>query len=350
MTFRRTHRLIATGLLALCTGISFQALGQEDRRDRYPVDRFYLETKGASPFRTFLSRFKLGLSVGYGHTFYRHDLEGFSIIKQEGAGPHIFEGPVTAGDSVQGFSNWFNDATPGGLRAGNNDFIANSDTTELRFKGSGHSIPLNVSLHYEFDRYRIGGGFTFEYHTIGAFRSTSFENEIGEFRPGFSNGAFKRYYGMIGAKVYRYYDYVLVVDAQIGAFNLGGQFNKGLIKKGAYFNFGATIERDFSEIFRGFVRPSIEFKNYTLSLPEGGGEIKHSMPALNIQFGVFLSLHPLKRCPVKDCHTQINHVHGGKEYRSRRHPIFKKQNPHYGENYPNLIKYKGKNKKIRNPY
>ena len=47
---------------------------------------------------------------------------------------------------------------------------------------------------------------------------------------------------------------------------------------------------------------------------------------------------------------QINHAHGNREYRSRMHPIWKKQNPHYGENYPNLIKYKGKNKYKLNPY
>ena len=46
----------------------------------------------------------------------------------------------------------------------------------------------------------------------------------------------------------------------------------------------------------------------------------------------------------------MNHAHGNREYRSQVHPIYKKQNPHYGENHPNLIKYKGKNKYKLNPY
>jgi hypothetical protein len=32
------------------------------------------------------------------------------------------------------------------------------------------------------------------------------------------------------------------------------------------------------------------------------------------------------------------------------HPFWKKQNPHYGENYPKLIKEKRKNRKKLNPY
>jgi hypothetical protein len=46
----------------------------------------------------------------------------------------------------------------------------------------------------------------------------------------------------------------------------------------------------------------------------------------------------------------MNHAHGNREYRSRVHPFYKKQNPNYGENYPRLIKYKGKNKRKLNPY
>jgi hypothetical protein len=71
---------------------------------------------------------------------------------------------------------------------------------------------------------------------------------------------------------------------------------------------------------------------------------------LYLTVGFTYSLPELPRCFLKDCHAQINHAHGNKEYRSRRHPIYKKQNPGYGENDPTLIKYKGKNKRKINPY
>jgi hypothetical protein len=154
---------------------------------------------------------------------------------------------------------------------------------------------------------------------------------------------------MIGAAVYRYEEYLLIVDANIGGYKLGNDF-EGSIKKSVYFNLGAAIEREMSEYFRLFVRPSYEFKNYTISIPEGGQSIKHRFNAFYINFGATYRFPEPRRCPIKDCRGQLNHAHGNREYRSRVHPIYKKQNPHYGENYPTLLKYKGKNKKKLNPY
>jgi hypothetical protein len=74
------------------------------------------------------------------------------------------------------------------------------------------------------------------------------------------------------------------------------------------------------------------------------------MDGFFVNAGITYRVPELRRCFLKSCHGQINHAHGNREYRSRRHPIHKKQNPHYGENYPVLIKYKGKNKKKINPY
>jgi hypothetical protein len=141
-----------------------------------------------------------------------------------------------------------------------------------------------------------------------------------------------------------------VLDANIGGYKLGKNFNKGLIHRGLYYNFGATVERDLSEYFRAFVRPSYEIKSYTLNLPDAGQSIKHRFNAFYLNIGATYRIPELRRCFLKDCHAQLNHAHGNKEYRSRRHPIYKKQNPHYGENYPVILKYKGRNKKKLNPY
>ncbi len=104
-----------------------------------------------------------------------------------------------------------------------------------------------------------------------------------------------------------------------------------------------------SEYLRLFVRPSFELKSYKLNVAESI-PITHKFNAFYINVGATYRLPELRRCPVKTCKGQINHAHGNREYRSRIHPIYKKQNPHYGENYPTLLKYKGKNKKKLNPY
>ena len=74
------------------------------------------------------------------------------------------------------------------------------------------------------------------------------------------------------------------------------------------------------------------------------------MNAFYVSIGVTYKIPELPRCFLKDCHAQINHAHGNKEYRSRRHIFYKKQNPGYGENDKTLIKYKGKYKNKLNPY
>jgi hypothetical protein len=201
-----------------------------------------------------------------------------------------------------------------------------------------------------FERYRIGGGYSFEYVNMGSFKPTNYGSSISSFSPDFSSFFLKKYFGMLGASVYRYEDYLLVVDANIGGYSLGKNFDKSVIKKGMFFNLGVAVEREMSEYFRLFVRPSYEIKSYTVNIPETGESIKHKFNAFYFNIGATYRFPELRRCPFKTCRAQINHAHGNREYRSRVHPIYKKQNPHYGENYPNLIKYKGKNKKKLNPY
>lgn len=160
----------------------------------------------------------------------------------------------------------------------------------------------------------------------------------------------RKYFGLIGVAVYRYQDYLLVIDAQIGGYRPSKAFNLGQIQKGVYYNIGATIERDMSEYFKLFIRPSYDIKSFTINIPETGQSIRHRFNALYINVGATYRFPELRRCPIDGCRAQINHAHGNKEYRSPIHPIHKKQNPYYGENYPTLIKYKGKNQRKLNPY
>ncbi len=310
------------------------------------MDHFYVDRQGPGFLRVILSKVTFGLSTGYGRTYYSHKLDGFGVFQKPDSIPKIF----TSGDVTAGYSNWFNKSESATNTQDASTFLVNSDTTALRFKAKGFNIPLKATLHVEFDRYRIGGGYSIEYAHVGDFSATNYGDEINSWTPEANNYFLQKYFGSIGATVYRYYEYSLVMDMNIGGYSMGKKFDKSMIKRGVYFNLGATVERDMSEYFRLFVRPSFEIKGYKLSMPEANQTINHKFNAFYINVGATYRIPELRRCYNKDCKVQINHSHGNKNYRSRVHPIYKKQDPHYGENHPKLIKYKGKNKKKLNPY
>ncbi|MEJ2004267.1 MAG: hypothetical protein P8X57_04725 [Cyclobacteriaceae bacterium] len=332
--------------------ITIPLAAQDDRDVSIPLDHFYAKPVN-SGLRSFFSKFYLSLSTGYGQTFYKQDLSEFAVLQQPDSFPVIFNGAGGISGSINGYRYWFNRAEPSGSRnySPSTDFVVNGDSSDLAFTGRGWSIPLNVTVHFEFDRYKVGGGFMMEYHRPGDMGPNRFSDQINAYSPDFNSTFYKKYYFLFGAKIYRYNYYVLSADAHIGGFSLSRKFDKTQISKGIYLNLGVTLERELSEYVRVFARPSYDLKTVTLNLPESGGQsVKTNMNALFVQFGITYRIPELKRCFIKECRTQVNHQHGNMEYRSRAHPWYKKQNPHHGENYPTLIKYKGKNKKKMNPY
>ncbi|MFN3839930.1 MAG: hypothetical protein ACK4RF_04405 [Cyclobacteriaceae bacterium] len=339
-----TVRITILTLLLCSTG---QVVAQKDKDVSIPLDHFYVDRQGPGIFRKLISKLTFGLSTGYGSTTFRHQLDGFALHQPATGGPVLFNPNLP----TTGFSNWFNRIEPTTLSIVPGDFVVNSNTAKIGFRSKSLTIPLQATVHVEFSgRYRIGGGYSFNFVRLGDFKPLTFGGDLRNFNPDFSSFFLKKYFLLLGASVYRYEDYLLTVDMNIGGYSLGKNFDKSVISKGLFFNLGTSIEREMSEYFRIFVRPSYEFKNYDLNFAEAGQNIKHRLNALYIHLGVTYRIPELRRCFLKECRIQINHAHGNREYRSRVHPIWKKQNPHYGENYPNLIKYKGKNKRRLNPY
>jgi hypothetical protein len=320
---------------------------QSDKDASIPLEHFYVKRQGPGFLRKILSKVTFGLSTGYGRTTFKHELDEFGILQNPDSTPRLFQPASVA----SGYSNWFNKVQTASNTTMPGAFLVSSDTAKLGFKNKSFNIPLKATLHVElFERYRIGGGYSFEYTNLGEFKPTNYGDQIRSFSPEVSSFFLKKYFGMIGASVYRYNDYLLVVDANIGGYSLGKKFDKSVLKKGVFVNLGVSVEREMSEYFRLFVRPSYEIKSYKINIPETSQSITHRFNAFYINVGVTYRFPELRRCFLKTCKAQMNHAHGNREYRSRVHPIYKKQNPHYGENYPTLIKYKGKNKKKLNPY
>ncbi len=321
---------------------------QDEEKPTFPLETIYAKRK-SYPIRKLFRNIKFSASIGAGNTFFRHQLDGFTIFQNTGQSPRIFpSGPVPP----KLFSNWVNDTTTNILAVLPDSYLINSDTAKLRFKGNGFNFPIHIAIHYEFlGKYRIGAGFGYEAMFMGNFKPITFTDKIGSFQPTNSSGIMKKYYGMAGYSFYRLQDYLFTGNLLIGGYQPGNNFAKGLIQKGININLGVTVERDLSEYVRLFVKPSLDFKSYTLTIPASGDKsIKHNLNAVYLQIGLTYSLPELPKCFHSECKIQMNHAHGNKEYRSRVHPFYKKQNPNYGENHPTLIKYKGKNKKRLNPF
>ncbi|MEM9856774.1 MAG: hypothetical protein AAF843_05445 [Bacteroidota bacterium] len=333
-----------------CHGVT----AQNDEKPAIPLDHFYADPQSGSVLRKLLSKLHFSLETGYGRTYYRQDLSDFSLLQRSDS-LFIFspELNTAGGNLTTAYDNWFNTGSVKSDVSFSNtdDFLLGGDSTDFKFRSVGTGIPIAGMIHFEIDRYKIGGGVMFEYHRVGRFRPSDFGDRINSFDPDFKSALYKKYFILLGAKVYRYHEWLLSVDSRIGAFRLGGNFNNSVIQKGIFINFGATVERELSEYFSAYLRPSFDFKNYTLNLPESSLSVNHSMNALYIGIGIKYRIPEHPKCFIKNCTTQINHQHGNSRiYRSRMHPIYKKQNPHHGENYPKLVKYKRKNKRKLSPY
>ena len=318
--------------------------GQDQEKPKIPLDHFYVKRQSGGMFRKVLSKINFGIGTGFGNTFFSHKLDGFGIYQLPGVNPQIFSGtPATR------YGNWVNDVSIDKSAISGSAYVTPAGATDLSFKGNALNIPLQAFAYYSFSRYRIGAGYSYELMSIGSLAPTSLGDQIRDFQPPSPTGFVRKYYAIIGASFYRVGDYLFTGDLQIGDFKPKSNFAPS-VTGGMYYNLGVTIERDFSEYFKGFVRPSYEIKSYSLAVPESGKAIDHTINAFYLNVGVTYRIPELSRCFIKDCHAQINHAHGNKEYRSRRHAMYKKQNPGYGENDKKLIKYRGKNNRRINPY
>ncbi len=306
-----------------------------------------------NPFRRFISKFTVSGSIGYGVTFHSHEISGIGIIQNPNSVPLLFDNTFSVTDTIPvAYANWV--TTPTVLRNVPIDaaaFLLGTDSIPITYKARGTNIPISVSVHYTFERYRIGGGFSFEAYTIGSYSPNEFKNDLQSFKVDFSLSNYVRWYFLLGGEVFKTKRNMMVVDAMVGTYKQQKKhFDPNLIKKGIFFNLGVRFEHSLSEYIKVYLRPSVEFKNYTVTFPESGYSITHNMPAFYTSIGIMWRLPDRNKCPISNCHTQINHHHGRKNYRSRVHPFWKWQNPDYGQNYPKLLKYKGKNKRKISPY
>lgn len=301
-----------------------------------------------SPIRAILNKFSLTVASGYGRTFYAHE---FNAKILESYSAQIMVGSYTLNGneiSYKGAANWLNatQEKSGTVSLSEYNFV-NQDTISIGYRGSGNSIPINAILTLDIDRFRIGGGVSLEYHKVGTLKPKVDILQYG-YVPNFKSTLFFRYFLNITARIYDYKGWAYNAEIQIGKMKYGSAYSNAVLQKGVYFNVGFPFEYELSEYFFIVVKPSIDIKNYTVTLPqvEGGdlpSSIQHNQMAFYLHLGVRLKFPEIPRCKIKSCQTQLKHVHGNREFRGQ--PFYKEQNPKIGELYPGFYSDKSKNRK-----
>jgi len=356
-------------IIVLCFAVAPGLIAQQvDIYEKYNIYR--------NPIRVFINKFSWTLTTGYGRTYYKHDLSGY-LFYQNRTGQYILPADQSvSGTQFQGYQNWFNDPSLGpevsvrnpfdvpfddlnnpvlNPELQNSFFFANGDTTTLGFRGVSHGIPITLQLHYNFlEKFRIGLGYSWEKQFVKPLKPTHFTDRVRPYEPNFNATRYSRLFGTAGYKFYEYYNHLFVAELQVGRIRSGPkEFNRDAITQGMYFNFGVSMDKELSEYFRIILKPSIDIKNYNVSVP-GGPDIRHGHPTFFLQVGVSINYPEIPRSPIPNDKTQVKHVitdpDTGRRMEVRGQPFWKWQNPKMGRNHRQLIRYKGKNKKKLNPY
>lgn len=356
------------------------ALGQLgrslDAMGKLPPDFYVRNNIYRDPMRVFLNKFSFTLTTGYGNTHYNHDLKGVYFYQDQNQQLILSNNMETLPRRFQGFGNWLNNPMLSDTVLFDNifdvpynylpnpvfndtlrtdSFVIDTDTTSLGFSGVYHSIPIQLSVHYNYGDFRIGGGFNWERQFVKSLDpSTTLGGQIRPYQPNFDATSFTRWFGMIGYKFYEYWDYSFFAELEAGNINAGRQFNEQFISRGIYTTIGISIEQTWSEYFRLILKPSYEIKNYTMTLPDGVTTIRHNQNAFFIRFGISINIPEIPRSPIESDHVQLKHVitdpKTGRRVEVRGQPFWKVQNPKVGQNHRKLWRYKKKNKRKLNPY
>lgn len=323
-----------------------------------------------SPFRVFINKLSWSISSGYGLTNYSHSLAGYNFY-QDTESQLILRNDVDPGDTFNGYGLWMSKPVAGeeivledrfevpyqylgnpvnNPLLANETYFANADSIDLSFSTRAATIPLLLSVHYNFKEFRVGFGFQYEKHFIKSLEPSTNQLLIRNYDPGFKSTRQTKWFGLFGYRFYEFWDYTFVGELQVGAVNPGPDISTSAIGIGQklFVNLGVNIEHNLSEYFRVTVRPSYDFKRYTINIPDGT-DIKHNNSAWLLSVGLSINIPEIPRSPQDSDHVQLKHVmtdpSTGKLIEVRGQPFWKKQNPKVGENHRKLWRYKWKNKR-----
>ncbi|GAA5036993.1 hypothetical protein GCM10011506_32840 [Marivirga lumbricoides] len=296
-------------------------------------------------FRRVLSHFSAEVAIGYGNTRYRQNLDDYSLYSTNG-NLYIL-GSDSAYNLSVGIGNWLNKPfVTDTLNTSNAVFYdANSnegapgssyliESGEKRLRGGGHAVPVHVKLHFNYLRYRLGAGATFELNTTAKMSLKGFPDYINSYESDFNSFFTQKYYITAGVRYWDWWNFSYYADIEFGKFKLPeSTFPSSTVSENSYWNFGFPVEKNLSKYFHLVMRPSIDLKSINTQIPTGE-TIKTNMWNVQFQVGIRVSFPLYRNCPIKNCEAQKEHIHVDKKFRGQ--PIHKIQNPKVGENHPYL--------------
>ena len=310
-----------------------------------------LQKQLVSPVRKILNQFNFNIEKSYGYFSYQNPLEGVSVIRNP-RNDQLYIVPLGEESLARpnvAYRNWFNrfaEYDPG--RIDDDSQIVRTDTTNFVFRNSGRYNPLTlrVSLslkkldkgHFERtgekqyldeDMIRVGAGIGFGAHK---FRHPSSEQDIDPLLRRYTLPNAKLSTTKIFASVtYNFYtmgDFSVLADVYGGVWKIKESLiNTEHINYDPFFNVGIMFQTKFSKYFKGYIRPSIEMRSYTLA--NEFVSIQHKYTMFSIDLGLLLKYPIYPRNKYSADMVQMEHVFNGKMYRGR--PFYKRQNPRYGQ-------------------
>ena len=173
--------LIGFSLLLFTTPQSLYAQQDRQMQERSPnEDVVKPEDVKRSTFRVILNKVTVGVNLGYGLNYYQQKLP-YSVMRK---GNQHYISPLD--NSSIWYTDWLKNPQRDPLATnGTPDAIHSEDSTSLRLKGFGHSLPLALDLHVVImDRFRLGGGVGLEMFSIRPLEFVNSTDSLLQYQPG----------------------------------------------------------------------------------------------------------------------------------------------------------------------
>lgn len=308
---------------------------------------------------------------------FRHDLNGLYFYQDANQALLIAkpaEGTIFDGTPLIGTGNWLNNPftsleidtllrfdTPYDYLQNpvnnpllqRNYLLIDTDTINMGFENVIRGIPINLGAYVALQKFRIGGGITFEQLKMKNLNSTYRPDLFRAYQSDFEKTWLTKWYAMAGYRFWEFWNYHFVMEAQIGRVNYGKDFSATALSRGIFWNASLSIENIRSEYLKIYFKPGFDHRNYFIALPDGGS-VKHLHNSLSFQLGITLNIPEIPRSPYPSDHVQLKHVitdiQTGQLKEVRGQPFWKEQNPKVGQNHRKLFRYKLSNKRKLHPY
>lgn len=304
----------------------------------FPLESIYADRK-PDTFRKFLHLFSVMPYLSTGRGMWSHTVSE-DLFYRKGTG-ELYLFPRPKANDVKAHSSWITANPTSDLNIGvvdPDEFLLDTDTAKVKFTGLAPVRQAGFRLMARVWKVQVGAGISKYGFRPANLTPGRYARELGSISTSAATIGAMHYSGYLAYDFYAYYRWRLRGDLELGKFTMGKKFTATQFKPSMTIGVGLTARWELSEYLSWFIRPSVDIWSYTIQSPETAIDLRHRIAMTNLSTGFVYNFPELRKCYHKACRVQINHPHGNREYRSRAHPIYRKQNPGYGENYPEPIK------------